>query len=250
LIGLASLFEDQIASRGAAPVLREVVPRLIAGVGGAAFHGILRTAYAARAADDREIAHGLAFWATHATPLRPLPPARPSGAPARELLERAARDPSLRAPAPGRLISDRMAAVVARSGFDEVVAALDPGPGALDDIADAVLSLYRGKPNFLALHTVTGTHALRVLLPYVGDRDRALRSHWQAVVATTLAIPEPRFAGEVREALPSWTEITSRALATDDEHEIKLADACREEDALRRWPAYREAAALELGMLH
>lgn len=63
------LFRSWLLHEGAQDVLNQVLPRLLAGSGAAAFHGLLRTAHAVHAGHAGEIADGLATWAAAWTPL-------------------------------------------------------------------------------------------------------------------------------------------------------------------------------------
>lgn len=65
---------DAIGRDGVDAVLREALPRLIPGVGAAAFHGLIRTAYGVIAGHAGEIAAGLAYWETRFLPLLPVLP--------------------------------------------------------------------------------------------------------------------------------------------------------------------------------
>ena len=67
-----SLFSQWLGQEGAGDVLEAVLPRLIDGCAGAAFHGLIRTAYAVQAAHRQELADALAHWAS--TWLAALPP--------------------------------------------------------------------------------------------------------------------------------------------------------------------------------
>ena len=107
--------------------------------------------------------------------------------------------------------------------------------------------------DFTALHAVTGTHAYRMIEPFVdppiarpgggtcGRRwwrpmSRSGRRHWSCRPAAKL---------------PSWTEVAARAAASSDDHQIKLTDVAREES--RHWNEsgglYLQAAATHLGLV-
>ena len=62
-------FVHDISARGVDATLRAALPLLIDGVGGAAFHGLLRTSSATVARHDDELASGLAHWACSHMPL-------------------------------------------------------------------------------------------------------------------------------------------------------------------------------------
>jgi hypothetical protein len=66
---------------------------------------------------------------------------------------------------------------------------------------------------------------MRVLSAFIDDEGEALRWFWQAwatgvVAARLVAVPAA--------PLQTWKRIVLTALASDDEHVIKLVDSCRE----------------------
>jgi len=250
LVGLIVHFEQQLAARGRESVLKSALPQLLPGVGGAVFHGSIRTAYALDAADDAELAHALAYFATVAQPLRPLPPepAQP-GSGAEALLRGAFDDQSLRAGSTIGVRSAAMRAAAEQSAFDAAVAALAILPTTLDDIASVSLSLYLGTRDLMALHAVTSTHALRLLLPYLEQPKLAVRYQFQAVLALGLTISGRKLRQPSLERQPGWPTIVSAALNSSDDHDIKFAFTCHEEATLRHALGYQEAAALRLGLV-
>jgi hypothetical protein len=97
--------------------------------------------------------------------------------------------------------------------------------------------------NFTALHLVTGCHAMHVLLRFVPDRGAALRAFWQAYgVAVVAAQLQPRPPVPLR----PWPELVAAAIASDDEHVIKLVEACREEEHAYGGDDWRAAASRAL----
>jgi hypothetical protein len=131
-------------------------------------------------------------------------------------------------------------------GFADVVHALDVGEGTLDSIARAMLSVFASTRDFTALHAVTSTHALRVLLPWFPDRDLALRYHAQALVAAYVRMNAPRIDARFDAEAPSWETIDTRAIASEDDHDAKFVYSCSQEQAARGDALYRRAAALRL----
>jgi len=230
-----SLFADWLAHEGGAAVLEQVLPQLMPGCGAAAFHGLIRTAYALQAGHAGELADGLAYWACRHLPLGTLPTRAGRHSNPVPLLRRLQAVPSDRA-----LIFERMAAAAASPQVQATVAGLAIGPDTLARLARLSAQAYAGSGNFTALHLVTSAHAMRVLLPLADDPLVALRWYWQAWVAAVAA------AG--LQALPPvplrpWSAIVAAALASDDDHLIKLVDSCRAEEAAYGGTDWQQAAS-------
>ena len=149
-----------------------------------------------------------------------------------------------------------MLAVGALSGFGEVIQWLDVGRCRIADIARAAGALYGATGDFTALHTVTGTQAVTVLLPYVREPAVLLPWLWQALAAAYVAIgrpalPEADTIDSWRAAEPpAWPDLMTKALAEEDEHTVKLCYSALSlgrltGDRMFRWLVAREVGALK-----
>jgi len=218
-----SLFREWLAHETAAPVLRQALPPLMRGCGGAAFHGLIRTAYALQCRHGGELADALAYWACRWMDLGEPQPGGRTVDPWGVLKVLAI------APTKEPLIALRMLTAARRRAFEPAAAALRLDAGSLPRLARLAARLYARSGNFTALHLVTSAHALRVLLPFIEEPVPALGCYWRAVVAGFVASRlSPAALGRAPPPRP-WSELVGAALASDDDHLIKLVDACREE---------------------
>ncbi len=134
-----------------------------------------------------QVAAALAYWDEADEPLTPEAPPESSPDPL-ALLGALAADPALGGRSFGRgSISGQMARVAATPEF-AAAAGLEITPDALDRIAAAARALHAATGDFTALHAVTGTHATRVVLPFLDDSARARRA----------AVPLPGGGGGLR----------------------------------------------------
>jgi hypothetical protein len=245
------------------PTLRRHLPVLLPGLGAHAYHPIIRTAYGVRFDDPAEVAMGLAYWGATFLPLGPLAPtAAVSGAtsdPAaalafvrsQPLLTADGRRKAGITKPDGLNIAGNMRWNSTLEGFGKAVSALTITDASLPAIAHAVVRLYLGTgDDFTALHAVTGTHAYRVLEPFVADPIAGRRHLWQSLVAAYASIGAPPIAPAApARALPPWTDVVARAAASSDDHEIKLCDVARQEALHYGDGAYLQAAAQHLGLV-
>ncbi len=231
------LFARRLQREGVDMLLAALLPRLVQGCGGAAFHGLIRSAYAVQAAQPRERADALAYWACRWADLGPLPDAAAGLADPAAVLRQL---PLPAQPLAGRLIAERVARVAALPGFGAAVARLHVDTRTLERLARGSAELYAASGNFTVLHMLTSAHALRVLLPWLADPAAAVRAYWQAFAAAWVA-SGARPAAPV--ALQPWADIVAFACASDDEHVIKLVDSCREQERAYGGEVWRRAAA-------
>lgn len=234
-------FSRRIASTGASATLRDALPLLMPGAGGAAFHGLIRTAHAVLAGHDGELAAGLAHWAARAMPLPVAAPAQPL--PLDEALAHLARLPRP-ASASGGLIAERMRAWAATPGFAEVAAGLPDGPGALRDLALLAARTYAATGNFTVLHLLTASHAMQVLAPWwPADRGDGSVPRGFVVAAAAGLMASGAAPALLLDRPPSrpWPALLSAACAQDDAHVIKLAHAAWRLGRIWPDPAWRRA---------
>ena len=234
-----ALFEREVADRPPVAVVGEWAPRLLPGAVGAATHGLIRTGHAVRAlaAVDSpprrlELASGLAFWASSYVEL-PGPPLLIGHEGVRDAL---ADLPYLPEDAPRRvLISDMVAGIAdIADEFEQAVASLGWTGGAeelLDELAaGGALAYLRNADHGGAiglLHAVTSPLACDLLLPWLAeeDRDAALGYVWQAVAALHVACDVDRHSPVAERGAPDPDALVDAALASGDEHAIKLTEA-------------------------
>jgi Questin oxidase-like len=257
-------FRQRIAREGWETVLRATLPELAPGLSAAAFHGLIRTAMGVVSRHEGEVAAGLAYWAAHWQRLGVVLDAPADNAPSTDplaLLERVRNDVRFAfdpKKAPG-LIDDALVAVGRLGAFGEVIHWLDPAC-TIAEIARAAGALYGATGDFTALHAVTGTQAVAVLLPYVREPKVLLPWLWQGLAAAYIAIgrpaiPEADAIESWRAAeTPAWPDVLRTALAEEDEHTVKLCYSALSlgrltGDRMFRWLAAREVGALkEIGL--
>jgi len=216
------LFLYWLVSEGAESVLLQALPTLMQGCGAAAFHGLIRTAHAVQSGHGQELADGLAYWACRWLDLGPPVPGGTRADPGPLL--KASNQPV----PPGDLIFERMHAAAAHPAFNAATAGLRIDGHTLPRLAHTAAQLYMRSGNFTALHLVTSAQALRVLMPFIDEPMPAVAAYWRAYVAGFVA--SGAVLGRAPAARP-WPELVAAALASDDDHLIKLVDACRQAQA-------------------
>ncbi len=271
------LLDPEAAVRCAA--FSEVVP-LGEGLAGAAFHGLIRLGYGCWQRDEGEIARGLAYLRSRRQVLAgPCPPgAGPSGLaepPVPPGLADAMPDVSDQAgvtvfdllnlvagtgvPGLSAGVSGPANAAVSGSANPVVRDAPSPvDPAAL--AAEAVALVARNPSSFVAVHALTGLHALVEVDRLVGGAppsvglgsNRVLVSWWTAMAVAVRACsvlmaqrdPEAEPAGDPAQAL-TIDEVVARSPASGETHDVKLAVALRR---LVRFGLLDEAVAVQCGI--
>jgi len=151
------------------------------------------------------------------------------------------------------LISDMVAGVDAIADeFEQAVASLGWTGGAvalLDQLAAGGARAYLrnadGGGTIGLLHAITAPLAAELLLPWLAgeDRDAALGYVWQAVAALHVAYDIDRHSPEPGSDVPSADSLVDQALASGDEHAIKLTEAALRSFGRSGEPALLLAAA-------
>ena len=230
------LFLHWLYSEDARDVLRQSLPVLMQGCGAAAFHGLIRTAYAVQAAHRQELADALAYWACRWLDLGMAADGLGTVDDPAAVLTR------LHAVPPKDVfIFQRMQSAAAQPRFAAAVDSLRIDDArTLPGLAALGAQAYAATGNFTALHLVTSAHALRLLMPYLDEPQPSLQAYWRAYAAAVCAAalqpgtpPRPR----------PWGELLAAACASDDDHLIKLVYSCREEQAAHDGRGPWQAAA-------
>ena len=233
-----ALFAQWLAYDGAPTMLAQVLPALMPGCAAAAFHGLIRTAYALQAEHAQELADGLALWACRYMPLGKMGSGQETDPLA--LLRQLEAGTS-----PARLIQERMRDAAASGQVNRVAARLAIDKHTPEHLARAAALAYASSGNFTALHLVTATHAMRVVAAFIDDQDAAWRWFWQAyatgVVAAALKpLPATPLLG--------WAQIVKAAIAAEDDHTAKLVHSSREEELAYGGDDWRAAASRAVGL--
>jgi hypothetical protein len=233
------LFRQWLRHEGGPDTLAQVLPALMPGCSAAAFHGLIRSAYAVQIGHLGELADGLAHWASFFQPLGEWPAVDATEADPVALL-RSLRAGTSSAP----LIAGRIADAARDGRVNRVIAALRIDAATPERLARAAAHAYAESGSFTALHLVTGTHAMRIVARFADDAGTAWRWFWQAyahgVVAARLC------AADAPLRLHDWPRLLAAALASDDEHVIKLVDSCREEARVYAGDDWQRAASRAL----
>jgi hypothetical protein len=235
-----TLFRQWIVYEGVPETLAQVLPPLMQGVAAAAFHGPIRVAYALAANHADELADALAYWAcrwfTCGTPRQ--------GGSEREPARVLARLDFAHELPPQPLIAQAIAAAAAHPRFDAALAPLHVNlHTTLPRLAQIAAERYAAGADFTVLHLVTSAHAVAVLLPWIDEPQRlpALALYARAAAAAW-ATCKPRDPLPPLAVLP-WPEIVARAIASDDDHVIKLVDSCRAHEQASGGAAWAAAAS-------
>ncbi len=251
-----ALFQRRLSEEPARAVVASWVPRLLPGTIGAATHGLIRTGHALRSLGEAdtvprrlETAAALALWASSYQEL----PGPPLLIGHQGVAEALADLPYLPEGSPTQvLISDMVAQVhTIAEEFEQGVASLG-GVGEPLDMLDQVaaggaLAYLRNADGGGAiglLHSITAPLACELVLPWLDpdDRDAALGYAWQAAASLHVAYALDRHGPVPARSASSTRALIDMAIASGDEHAIKLTEAAvrcyaRGGDPLLMWAA-------------
>lgn len=225
-------FQDEIGKHGVQEVLASYLPPLMRGVAGHAFHPLIRVGYGIDLNDKDEIAFGLAYWASAYLPAPEIAKTKSRVDPA-GMLNELKNSEWLRGVKPhGQNIARRIGQFYAHEEFRRLVRPIElDSDRPLDAIAQAIAEAFRGHHHFTMLHGVTSCHAMRMILPYCEKQEEVLSMYWFSVCAAYLSVinvPVDLFHPlPDREA--NWPRMQKDAIATGNEHTIKLAYTCLKE---------------------
>ncbi len=241
-------FAAELQSSTPAQVFAQAWPLLGPGFFAAGWHGFLRAAHAFRAVQREdtparrlELAHGLGFWAARHEVLPGAPGASPqSGLTVAQALAQVPLVPNA-SRVPNGLISEQVQAVKKLGAFAASVEAVDfaahPPADALTELVAAAARLYvnDGSNDIVLLHGITGSAAVRLVWPALDEASQreALGYAFRAVAAAyAVKAKGPSAFDAVASPKHSADVLLERGLTREDEHDLKLAEACVRESRL------------------
>jgi len=225
---LVHFFNQEVKELGVDELLRTYLEKLVAGISGAAFHGVVRLAYALDVRSSNRVSTALAYLASSATTLAPLEQISPRTDSPERLLSELSKTPEWASIPPMKLISEEMSWVAAQPQFSRATSSLEVNGSTPELLAQAALRVYASTDDFTALHGVTGMEALARIRGYVEDTATFDRFSFQALAAAYTSIGAPAVWSETRlSEVASRDRIDMSAVATkaamsDDEHVAKL----------------------------
>jgi Questin oxidase-like len=238
-------FQDWIAHAGPITVITAVLQEVPFAPATAAFHALIRLAYGIEAAHVGEIASGLASLISLHLPINVSLNQNRTADSVDAGLDHVAVALSGLA-LPRNSIALRLHAVATDVRFGAAVLAPPAGVSLLDDLARATIGAYWHKPDFTLLHLVTATRAARILFAQLDDSliKQLLPSMWVALCAAYATVGRPADAiANVPDLDIDWSDVCGMAVASNDDHVIKMTYTCICEDRRDPSPLYLASAA-------
>ena len=238
-------FQDWIADAGPVPVITTVLQEVPFAPATQAFHSLIRLAYGIEAGHAGEVASGLASLISSHLPIDVSLEENRTAESADAGFDHIAQALSGTA-FEGTSITSRLRAVGTDPRFGRAVLAPPADVALLDDLARATIGAYWRKPDFTLLHTVTATRAARIVFAQLPDGlvKQLLPGLWIALCAAYATV------GRLADAEPNipdlaieWNDVCGMAVASDDDHVIKMTYTCLCEDRRDPSPLYLASAA-------
>ncbi|HTI16613.1 MAG TPA: questin oxidase family protein [Trinickia sp.] len=243
-------FLDWIAEDGAITVINGVLNEVPFAPASGAFHALIRIAYGIEAEHRGEIASGLAALVSSHLPIA----VNINGSRCAESVD-AAFSGAARVMGNdvvgGHSIAARLRAVADDVRFRQAIPAPPTSPSLLDDVARTTIAAYWRTSDFTVLHTVTATHAARILFAQLPDSlvIHLLSGLWIALCAAFAIVRRPENLESCAPNVDSgWNEICRKAVLSNDDHVIKMTYTCFCEDRRHPSPLYRASAARLVGL--
>ena len=225
---LVQFFDNEVREAGTQATVRTYLSHLVPGISGAAFHGVIRLAYALDVDSPGRVAAALAYLASSASELAPLDDVGAKTDDPEELLNEMTAGGAWASVPSLTLISEEMNWVGAQPGFSSLASSLQVDEETPRRLARAALKVYATTNDFTALHGVTGMEALARVRQFVDDTQRFDRYSFQALAAAfaTIGAPAVWSADRLAEASSTRTlspeAVAQRAAWSDDEHVAKI----------------------------
>ncbi|NRA71905.1 MAG: DUF4243 domain-containing protein [Gammaproteobacteria bacterium] len=217
------LYLESLTEIGIDKTLAKTLPTLMPGVAAGSFYCMTRLASALKTKNLSEIAFALACWRVYYLDVGGIKGAvnKKPGSLLRTITKATSH---YRFPA-GNTV-DRIANILAIPAYHEQKSQLQEIN--FDIVAIAVVSAYQMTGHFTLLQAIVAIKALGELLPYIDDKELALRYFWQALVLVYLSTGCVLMNANESVDLIPWQDIRSFCCDSPNEHLIELCCACEE----------------------
>ena len=251
-----NFFNNELKEDKWTRVVHRWVDILAPGFSASGAHGILRTSHAVRSLAVRntdlrlrELAQGLGYWAAYYQPLAETQNANITKLKPEQAIGQVAVIPAKKLR--GETVMDQLKSLNDFPPFADSINLIETAGKAeelLSGITETFADVYvKNAPNanyFNLLHAVTATTTVRSLLPYVSAKTtrKLLTYGWQTAAGlySVSVNGRPNNISDMQEIKKE--DLVERAVATNDEHVIKLTEACLREYALNPKQIYLQAA--------
>jgi hypothetical protein len=243
-------FLSWIADIGHVPVITAVLQEIPFAPAALAFHALIRLAYGMEAKHAGEIASGLAALVSSHLSIDVQVDESRTAESAYAGISKVVQAMSGVA-FQGNSITSRLRAVAADERFAMAIQAPPANPSLLDDLARASISSYWQSPDFTVLHTVTATRAARIVFAQLPETlvKQLLPHLWIALCAAYATVgTQASLEANTPEVEVDWMDIFRMAVASDDDHVIKMVYTCFCEDRHHPSPLYRASAVRLLSL--
>lgn len=246
---------SELQEKGIERVVRDVLALTLDGICTAAFHTLIRLAYAVEMNIQEEIAAALAYYITRADLIKQLPAKferMPEDENVLSILEKLRIHAEITYPKVGGSIFKKVNDITAQDDFQKFCSTYIPAQLSIGEISGLALHTYVSTKDFLSLHLVTSSHALRVLLPFIENKDHACRTLLIGHLAGYVSLQKPKVDKTIllehrdKTFSPAWEELFRLARATNDDHSFKLIYSCYEESKIYQDRNYNYCAALRV----
>ncbi len=238
-------FFNKINESNYLEVIGKFLPKLIKGVAARAFHPLIRLSFAVRSENEEEVIKSLSYFASTFAPHKfdVLPPKAENPLESLKILVESVKDEDYS----DNLIADRMEKVYKLDGFKKNAFTLKGNDLEILSQLDIIINkLFVETKNFTILHAVTSKEALKSLLPLVKDKKDILQNYWLAILAAYITIGSPEvidLSVDIPRNLPEFKDIIKKGINSNNDHTIKLVNACRLEfeksdDEIYKYMAY------------
>ena len=246
-----AFFESWTKQASIKAVLEESISVLMKGVSSAAYHALLRLAYALDYASREEVVFSLAYWAASFYPGPELDLNSRAVDPDALFADIVTSSPALKIKPTGS-IDGRIRQVYHSKGIANLWKPIRiPNENPLENMSALILETFVQTQHFTLLHALTSCQALTSLLPYLTDPEKSLSHYWHSVCAAYVTVYRSSFEvgkDTVVSGVWEWKELFVRAAASEQdlEHTIKVAYACWLEFQRYKREQYRAVAAREI----
>jgi len=222
-------FNSEIKRLGWEKTIITYFNRIISGIASEAFHCLIKLCYAIESKNSEEVVNGLAYSCACYFEIPTIEKDKSKKSVAEIIKDIENSNWFSKHTYEGNTISKKLIKVFHDPEFSTHIQFPDfTNEVVIQQLKNSVLKIHLAKWNFISLHMVTSFHSLKIIEPFILNKEDLYIKYWTSIIGCLLAINKVANTNSALDIVCdfSWEVTFKKAIETMDEHAIKLVYSC------------------------
>ena len=225
-------FKAEVESNGTKKVIEKYFNLLVSGIASEAFHCLIKLCYAIESDNTDEVVNALAYMCACYFAIPTIDKQLTNKNVASIITDIESSKWFSKNTYEGHTISKKLITVFEDPEFLNHLEFPDfTSEKIMQQLKNSVLKIHLGKWNFISLHLVTSFHSLKIIKPFVMNKENLYKQYWTALIGCLVTMNKVASTSLSLDIVCdfNWETTFKKALETKEEHAIKLVYSCSQE---------------------